>query len=139
MNSSKITFYSFAFVFIACVTVDQLFKYWAGLRHIVQYNSGISMSWLPGMNQLTVSILLLVFLAAIAWSWRTVWLQYSGWSALFFGGAVSNIIDRLLYNGVRDWMSLPGLNLKNNLADWFVCIGLAAILFQVISQKKNHE
>lgn len=137
MNSQKVSFYSFAFIFIICVTVDQWFKYWAGLRHIVQYNSGVSLSWLPGFNQMAVAILLFIFLLSVAWTWRNIWWRYTGWAALFFGGAFSNIVDRLLYHGVRDWMSLPGLQLKNNLADWFVCIGLAAIIFQVITKKES--
>lgn len=139
MNVTKAFFYSFTFVFVICVTMDQWFKFWATQRHIVQYNSGVSLSWLPGFNQMAVAILLLLFLVGIAWSWRKVWLQYSGWSALFFGGAFSNIVDRLLYNGVRDWMVIPGTNLKNNMADYFVCIGLAFIIIQVVGQKKHAD
>ncbi len=139
MNFPRATFYSFSLVFVFAVTTDQFFKYWATQRHLVQYNSGVSLSWLPGFNQMMVAIVLALFLLAVAWSWKKVWIQYSGWSALFFAGAFSNIIDRLLYNGVRDWMSLPGLQLKNNMADWFVCIGLGVIIFQVLSQKKSTE
>lgn len=137
MTFAKARYYILAFLFISSVTIDQLFKFWATNQGIVQYNSGISMSWLPGSNQFTLGLILSLFLVAVAWWWQKIWLEHPGWSGLFFGGACSNIVDRFLYAGVRDWMILPGLNLKNNLADWFVCIGLALILAQVLDQKKS--
>lgn len=43
---------------------------------------------------------------------------------LFQGGAVSNVLDRLVYGGVRDWLAVPILGLRNNFADWAIVIAL---------------
>ncbi len=123
--------------FLLSLLLDQITKIWAAGFVSLQYNSGVSLSWLPGSNQLTLTVILSVFLIGIAWSWREVWVRYPFWSGLFFGAAISNLLDRMMYSGVRDWLTLPGLNLKNNVADWCVCLSLGYILVQILKQKRG--
>ncbi len=118
------------------LVADQLSKFVVSHLVVLQINSGISWSWLPGKNQLEMAGLLSLFLIGIAWSWRRVWVAHPIWSGIFFGAAISNILDRILYDGVRDWLTVPGLHLKNNLADWLVCLSLAMIVWRMFKQKK---
>jgi lipoprotein signal peptidase len=61
---------------------------------------------------------------------------------LFLGGAVSNIIDRVFFAGVRDWMTLPVLMVKNNMADWAIFLAVVWLLWAEFSksdrEKRHH-
>jgi lipoprotein signal peptidase len=35
------------------------------------------------------------------------------------------MLDRLINGGVRDWLVVPVLGLRNNLADWAIIIAIA--------------
>ena len=56
---------------------------------------------------------------------------------LFLGGAMSNIMDRLVIGGVRDWLPVPVLGLRNNLADWAI-VG-ALIIFLIGEVRKDRS
>jgi len=124
--------------FLLSLFLDQLTKFLAGRYVPLQYNSGISFNWLPGSNQLLITACLLIFLVGVGWAWRKTWRHTPAWSGLFFGAAISNLLDRMLYSGVRDWLIVPGFQLKNNLADWLVFLSLGFILIQVIQNKKKY-
>lgn len=49
---------------------------------------------------------------------------------------MSNLLDRLVYGGVRDWLTVPVLGLKNNLADWAI---VGAIVWYGIMLKRLSE
>jgi lipoprotein signal peptidase len=49
--------------------------------------------------------------------------QWPAWG-LILGGGVSNWLDRWHWQGVRDWLTVPGLELKNNLADYALTMGI---------------
>ena len=129
----------FFYAFLISITLDQVTKWLAQRFFTVQYNSGISLSWLKGADQYLLSLLLCIFLIGIAWTGEKIWKKYPGWSGMFFGGAVSNLLDRMLYSGVRDWITLPVIQLKNNIADWFICVSLGFILFQLMRQKRGEN
>ncbi len=122
---------------ILSILLDQVTKLLANQFTTVQLNSGVSLSWLFGSNQIVLTTILFIFLLVIGWLWRSVWKMYPIWTAIFFGGALSNLLDRMLYSGVRDWITLPGLHLKNNIADCFVCIGLGLILWNIVKDKNG--
>lgn len=110
------------------VTIDQLTKMWASHQGWVQLNSGVSLSWLAELPNGVLLVLLSLILIGIGWQGRQLWRQFPLWAVLFFAGASSNLLDRILYSGVRDWLSVPIFLLKNNLADWAVVVSLGAIL-----------
>jgi len=47
-------------------------------------------------------------------------------SGIFFGAGISNIVDRLFFGGVRDWLLIPVVGWRNNVADYllFVVVGI---------------
>lgn len=56
-------------------------------------------------------------------------------AALMTAGAWSNFFDVLRYGGIIDWIVLPGLTVFN-LADVFIVIGCALVLFSLFREKK---
>lgn len=53
--------------------------------------------------------------------------------ALFFAGALSNWLDRIFFDGVRDiW---PFFGVRNNLADWLI-VGSALVVGLRLSSAK---
>lgn len=121
-----------AWVALAILMLDQILKYW--VVHILQLDRlreidvlppwlNLRMAWNQGVNfglfasqQGTMRLVLIgVALAICIWVWVWIWRSNAGRLAqlsagLLIGGAIGNVIDRLLYGAVADFlnMSLPG-------------------------------
>lgn len=140
-----------ALVFISVLLVDQITKliftpleishlkfltgfstrdFFVGPTHIhsvKNYGLAFSLDFGPVLN------LILIFAAAFFFVY--FFLQHKGEFSvthqmafgLIFAGATSNILDRLYFGYVRDFLDL-GLNFTFNLADVFVVVGLGIIL-----------
>ncbi len=54
---------------------------------------------------------------------------------------MSNIVDRLVLGGVRDFLPLPFVDMKNNLADWFIVGSLLYIAIKTsgFTMTKTHK
>lgn len=108
------------------VGLDQLTKFWAERQGWASYNEGWSFGWGSGwLVWLVVSLGLgVVVLCFKKWSVPS-WFQ-----VLFLAGASSNLLDRLLNQGlVRDWLVIPFTGLLNNLADWYI---FGAVLIYIL-------
>ena len=119
----------FCSVLIATVIVDQATKIWASSRGLVVLNTGISFGVGNfSQNMVIVCLICLTVAAAVSWwRWASSSPRHVLAAGLFFAGALSNILDRLLYGAVRDW--LPLLIVKNNLADWAIFLGILLLLW----------
>lgn len=120
-------------VFAVLILVDQASKTYAFRAGWEMFlNLGISFGLLDSMPRwLFVALITVVFLLGLH-LWR-VHLPKAGWSATFFwSGAVSNMFDRLLFGGVRDWLPLPVFNNYNNLADWWIAVGVVLVVLHVV-------
>lgn len=141
MKLSKI---SAAIYIFLLVLFDQVSKYLASLLGFdVQVNKGISFTFFETDNQLLLSLFALCFMVFLIY-----WLfeqkdqkQYRpDWSVIFIlAGGISNFLDRIFYGGVRDFLplNLVFIELKNNLADWFIFIGIIALILKFFSEEKN--
>lgn len=96
------------------VVLDQSTKHLFG----GQINQGISFSWLQ-ISPIILVLMQLVLLILVA---RTMRNHIA--AGFILGGGISNILDRIFFGGVRDWMITPMLGLHNNLADWAIVFGL---------------
>lgn len=95
----------------------------------VTYNTGVSLRLLEtvSVEALTAFLLMLVVLL---WYWLLpYWHQNPVAGGLFFGGSISNILDRIWYGAVRDWLPIPGLPIKNNLADVALFAAVVMLFF----------
>lgn len=127
---------------MAIVFLDQSTKYLAAQAGAVQLNTGISFGLSSSSSQALLSFGITLVMAGL-WFWqKKLWLKYPVIAGLLFGGGISNMIDRLIFSGVRDWLPVPGFNLSNNIADWSITLSLAAILLLEIQSsraKKSNE
>lgn len=140
---------------------DQILKYW--VVHVLQLDRvraidvlppwlNLRMAWNQGVNfglmasdtDVTKWILIVVALAIVGWVWVWIWRADAGRFArvaagLLIGGALGNVIDRLLYGAVADFlnMSLPGWQnpYSFNVAD--IAIFAGAIGLVLVPQKKE--
>lgn len=125
----------------AVIFLDQLTKYLATRAGAVHLNQGISLG-LADTNHQALLSLVIISIMVILWLWRKeLWKKYPVIAGFLFGGSISNVLDRILFAGVRDWLPVPGFNLTNNIADWSITLSLAAILLLEIqaSQSNNKE
>jgi len=122
------------------IFIDQVSKAFANAQGWVTLNKGISFGMGSELvsNERLISFIFAVFLLVMVlavgvWLWKEQ--GFSLGLQLFLGGAISNILDRFLFGGVRDWMPIPFLDLHNNIADYCVVIGLVMVMF--LSKKKS--
>ncbi|MBP9820253.1 signal peptidase II, partial [Candidatus Woesebacteria bacterium] len=94
---------------------------------LVVINRGVAL----GLAGEYIHIKTLMIVAGLILAWmcgRAIWQRLPVATGLFWGGAAANLIDRYWFAGVRDWIPVPMLALKNNLADWSIGVGLVIIL-----------
>lgn len=111
--------------FLVAILIDQLSKNFA--THTV-INTGISFGLLSGP---LLIFLLFAVLIAVGYRFGKTLFQISPIATgFFFGAGVSNLLDRLLLGGVRDFLPVPILGVQNNLADWVIFVCLIFFLWQ---------
>jgi|GEM_PF-531895 len=89
-----------------------------------EINSGIALS-LPLNNNLAI-VISVIAIIIIAWHLSSL-LKYRTWLILYWGfiiiGAFSNLLDRIAFHGVVDYLSLPFIPSLFNPSDSFIFIG----------------
>ena len=119
---------SFFLISATIILIDQLTKQWAHLNGWVQFNSGISFSFLEGISVVWISALAVFVMLMFMFFFRQAMSIVPAQVGLVIGGGISNLLDRVQYGAVRDWLPIPGMNVSNNLADWFILIGLLSLI-----------
>ncbi len=143
-----------ACIALAVFVIDQLSKLWVvhGLdlinRHSIEvwppllnlrmaWNYGVNFGLLAGPADTTRWILILVavgiVLFVLVWLWRDPpgrWGQVAG--GLLIGGALGNVVDRLLYGAVADFLNMSCCGIDNpfafNLADIAIFAGAVGLI-----------
>ena len=124
------------------IFVDQITKWWVSQVSLVSLNQGLAFGLrLPSTLLL---LLIMVLILVVGWGWWRIArvtcngqiltkkqsLQLIGYSMILAGG-ISNLIDRLIWGGVRDWLPIPWTPLHNNLADWMIVIGCLGLVWSI--------
>ncbi len=111
--------------------IDQGSKLIYAVSSRTSLNSGISFGWLDQLPQVVLVVLLIgVFSCLVFFLAKNQELSAVA-AGLITGGGLSNVIDRLAFGGVRDWLPIPLTSLQNNLADYAIAMGVAWILWQL--------
>lgn len=118
----RITVFS---AFLFALIFDQITKHIASFQGWVEVNPGISFGLFSGFL-LTLG-LIIFYISFYQWSCPRWQKPYPVLTGLLLGGAMSNIVDRLVIGGVRDFLPFPFFGIKNNFADWFVVASLLII------------
>lgn len=138
MRGRQVIFFLLAIVSV--VILDQWSKEYAHQAAWPnQLNHGISFGLFSGFSGFAWGGVLFIVLMGLWVAWREWWLDFPVGSGLFFGGALSNLADRLIHGGVRDWIPVPFTNLHNNLADWAVVFGLLLIFLMMWRSDKHQQ
>ena len=104
------------------------------------------MAWNYGMNFGLLAqgsfwgrlALIAVALVIAVWVWIWVWREKSGWKAevaagLLIGGAIGNVIDRIVYGAVADFLNMSCCGIDNpfafNVADVAIFAGAVGLVF----------
>ncbi|HUO01448.1 MAG TPA: signal peptidase II [Rhizomicrobium sp.] len=106
---------------------------------VMVWNPGISYGLFPASSVVGTAALVLVSLAAIAglgyWLWGMSSLSLAIGVGLVIGGALGNLIDRLVYGRVADFFHFYGFGYDwyvFNIADVAITFGAVAIIYEVL-------
>lgn len=116
-----------ALIILAIVTIDRIFKSLVVSQSDFTFNNGFAFGIFPSNFSAIISIALLTFLTVHIYKKKGKINAEKYAFALVFAGAISNIIDRILYNGVVDYIDLPLLPVFN-IADIAIVISLSSLL-----------
>lgn len=108
---------------------------------VLVWNKGVSFGMLGSGDFTTV---LSLFAAAVTvilirWLWKTTSTLLSISLSLIIGGAIGNIIDRIRFGAVADFLDFHALGHHwpaFNVADAAICIGVALIFLDGLREKK---
>ncbi len=116
---SKLRYWQGLAVALIVIFIDQLSKTWA-ITHLQFFlNTGASFG--VGNSFSLLSLLILAAIVIVGWCWYR---QPNLGLALVWAGGISNLVDRIRWQGVVDWLIIPGTTIHNNLADYAIFIGL---------------
>lgn len=133
MNRSNL----FLPVLLITIFFDQSSKFLASILGVnIIYNTGISFSKFSQGDPKLLTFMLMVLVCFLFTNFKKYWKENSFAAGLFFGGAVANIFDRLLFNAVRDWIHIPFTQIHNNFADWAIFIGLVLMVSHFLKDSK---
>ena len=114
--------------FVLSILIDQISKWFAPTYFDVVLNRGISFGFFSS-SMLSGGIFIVMLMVLVIYGKK--FFQISPvMTGIFFGAAGSNLIDRVQFGGVRDFMVVPILGVKNNLSDWMIFVSLLSLLWQ---------
>lgn len=123
---------------LALFVIDRLVKFYVLSSGNYVTNKGIAFGFLGSYDfSSTVYLLIVMFLLSILWlKFKKSWIPLSFISV----GAVSNLIDRLLYNGVVDYIGVWIMPVFN-VSDVMIITGALLLIISEIKiyGRRNHS
>lgn len=118
----------FISISILILLVDQVSKYLARHWFRAQLNTGGIFGLGEQWNWLLLSLLLIGVITLNLRHWtHNHPLEKVGWTVILSAG-FSNIIDRIFFGGVWDWIVYPVINIVGNIADILLGLGVLILL-----------
>ena len=112
---------------------------------VLVLNRGVSFGMFAGQNQplLLIGISGVIITILFIWLWRNSSLATALSIGSIIGGAIGNVIDRVRYGAVVDFLDfhIAGLHWPAfNIADSFVFIGVVVLcIYSMFFEKKNQD
>jgi len=112
------------------------------------WNEGINFGLFAGFGDLMRWVLIALALAIsiwiVNWMWRDRpgrWVQIS--AGLVVGGAIGNVVDRVIYGAVADFLNMSCCGFENpwsfNVADIAIFVGAAGLILLVGDDPKSRD
>lgn len=117
---------------------------WFNLR--MAWNQGMNFGLFAGEDQITRWILIVVALAISVWVWIWIARSHQGaWTkaaaGMLVGGALGNVIDRIWYGAVADFLNttIPGMSnpYSFNVADVAIFVGAIGLVLLPTDKPKT--
>jgi signal peptidase II len=106
---------------------------------VMAWNPGVSFSFLAAHSVMGIIALILVAVVGIGglsfWLWRSTRLLLAVGLGLVIGGAIGNLVDRLVYGRVADFFDVHAMGrgfFVCNLADVAISLGVLLLLLDVV-------
>lgn len=113
---------------VLVLLLDQVTKYFTRTQNFGQWNTGGILGLGGSWNWILLVVPILLFLIWQLKNWQHLnHLEKIGWSIIIFSG-VSNLLDRIFFSAVWDWIVYPVINVVANLADATLALGVLLIL-----------
>jgi signal peptidase II len=113
---------------------------------VMVWNPGISYGLFPASSTTGMTMLVGISIAAVAgltwWLWGSTSRSLTAGFGLIIGGALGNLIDRLVYGKVADFFHFYGFGYDwyvFNIADLAITLGAMAILYDVLKPVQDGE
>ncbi len=135
-RSRKSETLGYLLVILLVIILDQGFKFVSTEFFAVVKNYGLGLGLFSGQ---TFNLVILGFGLLTILLWKN---NLSSGAALLIGGAVSNLMDRLRFGYVVDYIDIskiiPGANFPVfNLADVAILLGVGGLVYQILKSKKQ--
>jgi signal peptidase II len=112
---------------------------------VMVWNPGISYGLFPASSWMGTAVLVVFSVGAVIglswWLWGLTSLSLGIGIGLVIGGAVGNLIDRLVYGRVADFFHFYGFGYDwyvFNIADTAITLGAIAIVYEVLKPEHSH-
>ena len=113
---------------------------------VMVWNPGISYGLFPASSAWGTAALVAVDIGAVAgltwWLWGSTSRSLTAGFGLIIGGALGNLIDRLVYGKVADFFHFYGFGYDwyvFNIADLAITLGAMAILYDVLQPQSPQD
>jgi len=135
-GSKMLMLYGFGFVHFAPGQAIRILPFF---NLVMVWNPGVSYGLFPASGPLGTALLALFSVAAVGglgwWLWVSDRLTLTVGLGLVIGGALGNLIDRLVYGKVADFFHFYGLGYDwyvFNVADAAITFGVIALLYDAL-------
>jgi signal peptidase II len=106
---------------------------------VMAWNPGVSFSFFAAHSIIGIVALIVIAVAGIGglsfWLWRATRILLAVGLGLVIGGAIGNLVDRLVYGRVADFFDIHALGrgfFVCNLADVAISLGVLLLLLDVV-------
>ena len=125
------------------LSTDKAIEITSFFNLVLVFNRGVSFGMFAEQNQplILIAIAAIILSILLVWLWRNSSIMVAVGVGFIIGGAIGNVVDRLRYGAVVDFLDFHINNLHwpaFNIADSFVFIGVVVLcVYSMFFEKKN--